>query len=175
MLFDFSSRNLDTYASETLILDLRKYLTGNLKASGVFFGLSGMVTRRFTLTMEGKWSGNKGTLNEDFCYNNGEIGNRFWSFDFNDNGTFTATAPDVVGQANGAQCGNAAVMSYQLKVHRGQREIIVTMEDWLYLLEDMSLINRARMSKFGFKVGEVFAAFQKIHSNRDVAAEMNTQ
>ena len=160
-LFDFGSRNIQTYASEKPILDLREYLVGPLQASGVFFGISGMITRRFTLSMVGKWSGNKGTLDEDFRFHDGEIGHRCWSLKVNDNGTFSATADDVEGHAQGVQSGNTAVMSYRLNVLRKQRKITVHMEDWLYLLDDGTLINRARMTKFGLKVGEIVAFFYK--------------
>jgi len=38
------------------------------------------------------------------------------------------------------------------------------MEDWFYLMDDGRLINRARMSKFGLKVGELFVSFSKATS-----------
>ncbi len=39
--------------------------------------------------------------------------------------------------------------------------IIVSMEDWFSLVGDGTLINRARISKFGIKVGELVAWFRK--------------
>jgi hypothetical protein len=37
----------------------------------------------------------------------------------------------------------------------------VSFDDWMYLQADGVLLNRAKMSKFGFTLGEVTIAFQK--------------
>ena len=161
LLFDLGSQSVDAYAAGTPVLDLRDYLNGPLIAAGVFFGLSGRVERRFTVDMVGHWSANKGTLDERFRYDNGETGDRRWNLTFADNGTFTATAHDVEGMATGAQNGNAAAMRYRLRVQTAGREIVVGMEDWFYLMDDGTLINRARMSKFGLKVGELLVSFRR--------------
>ena len=157
----YGLRGIDSYAAESPVLDLREYLNGPLTAAGVFFGLSGRVDRRFTVEMVGQTSGNKVTLNEWFRYDDGETGERCWEMEFQDHGNFAATAQDVEGKANGAQRGNAAVMRYRLRLPRQKGEIVVGMKDWFYLTDDGTLINRARMSKFGIKVGEVVASFRR--------------
>ena len=161
LLFDLGAQGVDDYAAGTPILDLRDYLNGPLTASGVFFGLSGRAERRFAADMTGRWSGGKGTLEELFRYDNGETGRRCWELTFADDRTFTATAHDVEGVAAGVQRGNAAAMRYRLRLPRARGDIVVGMEDWFYLMDDGTLINRARMSKFGLKVGELFVSFRK--------------
>ena len=161
LLFVLGSQSVDDYAAGTPVLDLRDYLNGPLTAAGVFFGLSGRVERRFTADMVGRWSAKSGTLDESFRYDNGETGDRRWNLTFAADGTFTATAHDVEGTAAGAQSGNAAAMRYRLRVSTARREIVVGMEDWFYLMDDGTLINRARMSKFGLKVGELMASFRR--------------
>lgn len=161
LLFEFGAQGVGDYAAGTPVLDLRRYLNGRLTASGVFFGLSGRVERRFTVDMVGRWSGNRGTLDERFRYDDGEIGDRCWNLMFSDDGTFIATAHDVEDVASGAQNGNAAAMRYRLRVPRAKGEIVVGMEDWFYLMADGTLINRARMSKFGLKVGELVVSFRQ--------------
>jgi hypothetical protein len=37
----------------------------------------------------------------------------------------------------------------------------VDFDDWMYLVDDKVMINRAVMSKFGFKLGEVLLSFTK--------------
>jgi len=37
----------------------------------------------------------------------------------------------------------------------------VTMDDWMFLLDDKVMMNRTTMSKFGFRVGELSIAFVK--------------
>lgn len=160
-VFGSGSRNLDACAANTPVLDLRDYLSGHLSASGVFFGPFGRPRRHFTMDMEGRWDGNLGTLDEHFRYDNGETGQRCWNLNFANDGTFTATAHDVRGTATGIQRGNAARMQYRLRVMRTGGAITVGMEDWFYLMDDGTLINRARMSKFGIKVGELVVSFRR--------------
>ncbi len=163
LLFELMPQRVDAYAAGMPLLDLRDYLSGPLTASGIYLGLSGRVERRFTIAMTGQWSGRHGKLDERFRYDDGETGERCWELEFAGNGNFRATAQDVVGTANGAQRGNAATMQYRLRLPRKAGEIVVGFEDWFYLIDDGTLINRARMTKFGFKVGEVVALFRKGH------------
>ena len=161
LLFDFGAQSVEAYAPGEPVLDLREYLSGALIASGVFFGLSGRVERRFVANMHGAWNGNTGMIDERFSFADGEVTDRIWTMTFAEDGAFTATAPDVVGNAVGRQSGNAAAMRYRLRVPRGKGEIVVGMEDWFYLLNDGTLINKARMSKFGLKVGELVVSFRR--------------
>ncbi|MCY4420399.1 MAG: DUF3833 family protein [Gammaproteobacteria bacterium] len=159
--FGSISQSVNDDAVQTPALDLRKYLSGPITACGLFFSRSGRVKRSFTMDMVGCWDGNRGTLDEHFRYNNGETGNRCWHLTFTDDETFVASAHDLVGTAKGRQSGNVAVMRYRLRVMRGRSAITVGMEDWFYLINDRTLINRARMSKFGVRVGELMVTFRR--------------
>jgi len=156
------SQALDDYAGETPTLDLREYLDGSLSASGIFFDRAGRADMRFVVEMEGSWDGDTGTLAERFRYSDGHSDERVWTIRFQDDGRFTATAHDVVGEARGGQRGNAAMMRYRLRIPRNGDEVVVSMEDWLYLQEDGTLINRTKMRKFGLTVGELVVAFRKV-------------
>ncbi|MEM7188437.1 MAG: DUF3833 domain-containing protein [Pseudomonadota bacterium] len=153
---------LDDYVDEQPKLDLRTYLSGPLEASGIFFDRAGRADLRFVVDMTGTWEGNTGTLAETFRYSDGRSDERTWTITFSDDKNFTATAHDVVGQAVGGQTGNTAMMSYTLRIPRGDSTVDVSMEDWLYLQEDGTLINRTTMSKFGIRVGELFVTFRKL-------------
>ena len=37
----------------------------------------------------------------------------------------------------------------------------VQFDDWMYLMDDKVMLNKAVMSKFGFRLGEVTLSFQK--------------
>ncbi|MFN6183887.1 MAG: DUF3833 family protein, partial [Burkholderiales bacterium] len=39
--------------------------------------------------------------------------------------------------------------------------IEVQFDDWMFLIDDRVMLNRAVMSKFGFRLGEVFISFSK--------------
>lgn len=162
LIFDLGAPGLDSYRAEKPVLIFQDYFNGIFAASGIFVGLSGRVERRFALDLDCQWTDGDGVLKERFQYCNGETGERVWHMKMANDGTFSATASDVVGEATGGQCGNAAMMRYRLLVPRvGKKDIVVGIEDWFFLLADDILINRARMTKFGIKVGEIYASFHK--------------
>jgi len=155
------SQALEDYSGGQPELDLRAYLNGPLTASGIFFDRAGRAELRFVVDMEGTWQGNTGTLAERFRYSDGRTDERVWTLRFQDEERFTGTADDVVGEALGMQTGNAAKMTYRLRIPREDDEIVVSMEDWFYLQDDGTLINRTTMRKFGVMVGELVIAFRK--------------
>jgi hypothetical protein len=54
-------------------------------------------------------------------------------------------------------------MGYVLNAKRASGEMItLTMDDWMYLLEDNVLINRTKMKKYGLNVGELVITFKKL-------------
>ena len=155
-------QTLEDHAGRTPVLDLRDYLNGTLTATGIYFDAAGRADLGFVVAMEGTWEGNTGRLTERFTYDDGRTDERVWTIRFASEGHFTATAHDVVGEAEGRQLGNAARMNYSLVIPRGEGEITLSMEDWLYLQRDGTLINRTKMRKFGLPVGELIVTFRKV-------------
>ena len=83
-----------------------------------------------------------------------------------DNGKSTkltneGTAEDVVGTAKGFSYGPAFKFEYVLLVPVKGKEIKITFDDWIFMQDDKVAINRATMSKFGFKVAELTVSFIK--------------
>jgi Protein of unknown function (DUF3833) len=162
MLTGCSSITTADYASTTPKLDIRQYLNGKLEAWGVLFDYTGKADLHFYVTMEGSWKGNVGTLKEDFTYSDGRKDQRTWTITFTDDTNFTATAHDVAGMAVGSQAGNAANMRYTLNAVRASGDTVtLSMDDWLYLIDDKTLMNRTKMRKLGVTVGELMIAFKK--------------
>ena len=67
----------------------------------------------------------------------------------------------MVGEAAGQEKGNAFRWGYTLKLPVDGRVIEVQFDDWMYLMSDKVMLNKAQMSKFGFKLGEVTLSFVK--------------
>ncbi len=149
------------YASETPKLDLRRYFNGPLTAYGVFTDRSGKVVRRFTVKMTCAWTGNQGVLDEDFTYSDGKKDKRVWRLVDLGNGRYTGRADDVIGEAVGSAAGNALNWRYTLALKVDERVINVQFDDWMYLIDERVMVNKAAMSKFGFYLGEVTLAFTK--------------
>lgn len=157
------SASIDDYQGTTPELKLEEFFNGPLVAHGVLQNRSGEVTRRFTATMVGTWDGDEGVLDEDFYWDDGEEEKRVWYLTKTAENTYEGTAGDVVGTAVGTTAGHALNWTYQLEVEVGSRTIKVTLDDWMYLIDENRMINRTRMTYFGFHVGDI-----TIYIERDV-------
>ena len=122
---------------------------------------SGKVLQRFTVAMRGTWQGERGTLDEDFTYADGRREKRVWHIVREGPGRYTGRAGDVVGEARGIAAGNALNWRYTLEVPVGGDRYHLDFDDWMFLIDDDVLLNRAVMSKFGVRVGEVLLAFRR--------------
>lgn len=153
------------YAAEQPVLDLRQYFNGTVDAYGVFTDRSGKVVKRFTVVMTCSWQGppglETGTLDEAFSYSDGTKDRRIWTLKRLPDGRYSGTAADVVGSAQGQEKGNAFRWGYTLKLPVDGRVIEVNFDDWMYLMNDKVMLNKAAMSKFGFGLGEVTLSFVK--------------
>ncbi|HET9977303.1 MAG TPA: DUF3833 domain-containing protein [Burkholderiaceae bacterium] len=149
------------YAKETPRLDLRRYFNGPLTAHGIFTDRSGKVVRRFTVRMVGTWTGDQGVLEEDFVYSDGMKERRVWRLADLGQGRYSGRADDVVGEAVGIAAGNALNWRYTLALKVDGRTVEVQFDDWMYLMDERVMLNKAAMSKFGIHLGEVTLAFTK--------------
>jgi Protein of unknown function (DUF3833) len=156
-----SSIDPAVYQAQKPVLDLKEYFNGTIDAWGVFQDRSGQVVRRFTVVMKCTWVGDTGTLDEDFTYSDGTKEKRVWTIKKTAPGRYIGTASDVVGEAKGVAAGNALNWAYTLKLMVDGKQYDVQFDDWMYLMDDKTMLNRAVMSKFGFKLGEVFLSFRK--------------
>ena len=149
------------YAAEKPLLDLKSYFNGELVAHGVFTDRAGKVARRFVVQMTGSWQGNEGTLDERFTYSDGKTERRVWRLTDLGNGNWRGRADDVLGDAIGTAAGNALNWRYTLKLPVDDKVYEVQFDDWMYLMDERVMLNKAVMSKFGIRLGEVTLSFYK--------------
>ena len=149
------------YAQEKPVLDLRTYFNGKVDAWGVFTDRSGQVVKRFTVEMDCNWQGDEGVLDEAFVYSDGTRQRRIWKLRAGPQGSYTGTAEDVVGQAQGQVSGNAFRWGYTLALPVDGRVWHVDFDDWMYLMDDRVMLNKATMSKWGIRLGEVTLSFTR--------------
>lgn len=161
MLGGCASQSIDQYRAEKPELDLQQYFNGTLDAYGVFTDRSGAVVKRFTVVMRCSWQGNEGVLDEDFTYSDGTTQKRVWRLTKLPDGKYTGTAGDVVGTAQGQARGNAFYWTYTLSLPVDGKVYDVQFEDWMYLMTDKVMLNKAIMRKFGVTLGEVTLSFTK--------------
>jgi len=142
-------------------IKIEEYFLGNVKAWGIFQGRSGVVKRKFTAEMNGFFEGKNFILNEDFNWNDGEKQKRKWTIKKVDDHNYEGTASDVVGIAKGASYGSAFKFEYNLLIPFKDKKIKVRFDDWIFKQDEKVAINRAIVTKFGFKVGELTVFFVK--------------
>jgi hypothetical protein len=154
------------YAKEKPVLDLRRYFQGRLNAQGLFLDRFGEVKRRFTVALTGTWQGDQGTLDEDFVYNDGERSKRIWRLTALPQNRYRGEADDLEGPAEGEAAGNSLRWRYRLRLPVDGKTWVLDVDDWMHLIDDDNLLNRATFSKWGVKVGEVLLAFQRVPGGR---------
>ena len=86
---------------------------------------------------------------------------RIWKIEKIDDHNYTGTAPDVVGEAKGVSYGSAFKFEYTLLVPFKGKNIKINFDDWIFKQDENVAINKATLSKFGFKVGELTVVFNK--------------
>ena len=155
------TQQITDYASEKPVLDLRRYFNGTLDAYGVFTDRSGKVVKRFTVVMNCTWQGDNGVLDEDFFYSDGTRQKRVWRLVRLADGSYTGRADDVVGIALGEARGNAFHWTYTMSLPVDGKVYEVQFDDWMYLVDEKVMLNKATMSKFGIYLGEVALSFTK--------------
>ena len=142
-------------------LIIEEYLSGNVKAWGILQNRSGKVTRQFSADLNGNWDGKQLILDEKFNWSDGEIQTRQWKIIKKNNNYYEGTAADVVGTAKGYSYGPAFKFEYVLLVPVKGKNIKITFDDWIFMQDEKVAINRAKMTKFGFKVAELTVVFFK--------------
>ncbi len=159
-LFNDSMKPEDFKNTEPEI-KIEKYFEGQVKAWGILQDRKGRVTRQFEANMIGKFENNILTLEEDFFWKDGETQRRVWKINKIDEHNYIGTAPDVVGEAKGVSYGSAFKFEYNLMIPFKGKNIKIRFDDWIFKQDEKVAINRATLTKFGFKVGELTVFFEK--------------
>ena len=149
------------YADQQPTLDLERFFSQPVKAWGMFQKRSGEVAKRFEVNLVSRREGNNLILDERFLYSDGTRQRRVWVLTPTGQGGWIGRADDVVGVANGQVAGNTLHWRYRLNLPVGDSTYEMSMDDWMYLMDEDTLINRTRMSKFGVEVGQVTLFFRR--------------
>jgi len=156
-----SNMKPEDYKNTKPEIKIEEYFLGDVKAWGIFQGRSGNVKRQFTATMNGSFDGNDFILDENFNWSDGEKQSRKWTIKKIGKNNYEGTAADVVGVAKGVSYGSAFKFEYNLLIPFKDKKIKVRFDDWIFKQDDQVAINRAIITKFGFKVGELTVFFLK--------------
>jgi hypothetical protein len=150
-----ASQDIDHYAQRRPDFDPQQYFNGNLTAHGVLKNRRGEVTRYFNAAIKAYWRNGIGTLEERFVFDDGEIQYRTWILRPDAKGGYLATAGDVIGEGQAQVVGNAMNLQYTLRVNYRSDTLDLAVDDWMYRVDDNTVINESVLRKFGFKVGSI--------------------
>lgn len=156
----FMAQKVTDYGDEGPEVDIRQHLNGALLCEGVIYGPTGRVASRFVADMHASWQGNTGQMSEHFRYASGATQDRIWTLTLDEGGKIRAEAPDLVGTGHGAQAGPAVQLNYKIRLPEDAGGHVLAVTDWMYLMENGTLINRSQFRKFGLKVGELVATMR---------------
>lgn len=152
-------------------LNLEEFFDGELIAHGQFQDIFGTVRRSFEVRITGRWDGETLRLVEDFVYEDGSTEQRIWSLvktgPRQPDQTWQGTAPGVIGVARGQEQGNRFNWQYTIDLPVPSADgttdsLRVSFDDWMWLLSDDRLLNRAYMRRFGLDIGDVIISFEKL-------------
>ncbi|MCL9782372.1 DUF3833 domain-containing protein [Vibrio sp. S4M6] len=157
------SANLEQHQDTLPELCLERFFDGKLKAYGIVLDRSGNLLRRFEADLIGQWQGKQGVLKEWFEFDDGEKTTRIWHLSQITDNQFEGRAEDVIGVAEGKSTGSTLYWKYQLQVPVEGKIYHITLDDWMFLIDEKRLFNKTEMTKFGFKVGEIILYIEKVN------------
>lgn len=169
--FGFQGQRPSDYADGPEF-DLRQHLNGPIACAGVIYGPLGRVTSRFTADFNATWDGETGRMTEHFRYDSGTVQDREWTLTLDGAGKITAEAPDLVGPGSGEQLGSGVRLAYRIRLPDSAGGHVLDVVDWMYLLDDGTIVNRSQFRKFGIKVAELVATMhpKTLRAERQEAA-----
>jgi len=160
----FMAQRPADYAGTEPAADIRHHLSGPLLCEGVIYGPTGRVTSRFTARMEGRWDGNRGTLDEHFRYSGGNVQDRQWHLTLGNDGAIRAEADDLIGPGTGQQEGASVQLRYRIRLPETAGGWALDVTDWMYVTENGTIVNRSQFRKFGIKVAELVATMRRVEA-----------
>ena len=96
---------------------------------------------------------------QHLSFQDGTTQQRDWTLWRSGPAQFEATANDMVGTAKGEAEGNVFHWQWVLARSPGNSLMDVTMNQWMYQLQDGTVMIRSTVSKFGLIVAEVTEQF----------------
>ena len=165
-IFGCASKTITIYEAEKPSFYLESFFNGKVEGWGIVLNRNNDVVKRFKVNVEGQFSADKtnGKLVEKFFWSDGKREKRVWNLKKTSDNEWGGTSDGVIGTAHGVASGNALQWSYRYNLILEDsllNKLSVDFDDWMFLVENNVLMNRAVFSKFGFKLGTVIITFKK--------------
>ncbi len=117
--------------------------------------------KNLKISFIGKLKKNFLFLNERYKDNDGLI-YRHWKFKKISKNTFYGYEKDLVGKALINIKKNHLIMNYKYKINYKGFSFLVKVNDCMFLIDTNTLLNKTRISKFGFLLAESLLIYKKL-------------
>ena len=150
------------------MLVLESFFAGRTIGDGRFVNSWTRSERRFQVVIDGTWDGRNLALSETYAYDNGPRERKNWCLRQVAPGVFSGTYDDVIGTASIWSDGQSVRLKYKLKL----AGIALDFDETMSLSDDGSVIDRARVTKWGLPVGRLEVVMRRCslppHSDGEV-------
>jgi hypothetical protein len=150
------------FAATKPTFDAVAFWSGHHRSWGVIENRAGGPTDTVTTDCLGTPEGTDGLhMVQTLTLGDGTVQHRDWHLRRNGH-DFIATANDMVGEAHGTASGRVFHWSFVLATKPGNALFNVTFDQWMYLLDDGSMMNRTTVRKIGVIIAEVSEVFATV-------------
>lgn len=147
------------FADTAPTFDPIAFFTGRTVSWGVVENRSGEPTGRVVTEGVGRPDGAGGLqMSQRLTFEDGTVEQREWRLERTAPQRYAATANDMIGTAVGEASGRAFHWRWELDRAGGPS---VTLEQWMYLMDGGTMVNRTAISKFGIVFATVTEHFEK--------------
>jgi hypothetical protein len=147
------------FATTTPAFDPVTFWSGRTSSWGVIENRDGAPIAIITTSTDATADGADGVYMIQHVISNGSDTVRHWHMRRLGNGQYEATANDMVGSSRGSPSGRTLHWTWTLAAKPGNCLFNVTMDQWMYLADNGTLMNRTIISKFGVRLVEVSEQF----------------
>jgi len=152
---------VDGFRSTSPAFDPVQFFTGHVVSWGVLENRSGQPVGIVTTDCMGETDGDTLRMTQRLTIGQDAPVTRTWQMRRAGPNRYEATANDMVGTASGQASGRAFHWTWTLATSPGNSLKNVEMDQWWYLLDDGSMLNRTTIRKLGIVVYGVSEHFAK--------------
>lgn len=156
-----SKPDVDDYRENNPSFSFKDYFSGPVEGWGLLQDFNGKMVKSFTLQLDCEWQDTKGTIKEVFNWSDGTTTERVWTVEQIADNHFKGCANEMSSQAIGHAAGNVMNWKYELKIPINGELIEFNFDDWTFAIDGNVIINRSRMKKMGFTLGELTVVMKK--------------
>ncbi|OBQ46315.1 hypothetical protein SP90_12940 [Halodesulfovibrio spirochaetisodalis] len=139
---------------------LEDFFQGELDCHGVLIRRNGDIWHRFAGSLNAEWTPDadgmlRGVMHETITFSSGDTRERIWKLTKENESGYISTADDLEGLATITIRGFEAIAMYRMKIPTRAKEVVVDVEDMMWLTPGNVMMSKAILRKLGVRIGEI--------------------